>query len=93
MSSASLETDNDSSPDSHERRPSPSPEPPSLLEHSSSQKVLLFLIAFRLVNALCVRTFFQPDEFFQSLEPAWDIVFGKESGAWITWVGTDNGDL
>jgi phosphatidylinositol glycan class B len=93
MSSASFETEHDSSSDSHERRPSPSPKPPSLLERSSSQNVLLFLIAFRLVNALCVRTFFQPDEFFQSLEPAWDIVFGKESGAWITWVWTDNDDL
>ncbi|KKA25114.1 hypothetical protein T310_0819 [Rasamsonia emersonii CBS 393.64] len=47
--------------------------------------ILLFLVAFRVLNALCVRTFFQPDEFFQSLEPAWQIAFGKDSGAWITW--------
>ncbi|KAJ5889126.1 hypothetical protein N7504_009936 [Penicillium tannophilum] len=47
--------------------------------------VLLFLIGFRLVNALTVRTFFQPDEFFQSLEPAWQVAFGKNQGAWITW--------
>ena len=51
-----------------------------------TQNVFLFLIAFRVLNALCVRTFFQPDEYFQSLEPAWEIAFGKESGAWITWV-------
>ncbi len=51
-----------------------------------SQDVLLFLIAFRILNAFCVKTFFQPDEFFQSLEPAWEIAFGVESGAWITWV-------
>lgn len=53
---------------------------------STSQDILLFLVAFRILNALSIRTFFQPDEFFQSLEPAWDIAFGKESGAWITWV-------
>lgn len=51
-----------------------------------SQDVLLFLIAFRILNAFCIKTFFQPDEFFQSLEPAWEIAFGAGSGAWITWV-------
>ncbi|GFF29287.1 GPI mannosyltransferase 3 [Aspergillus udagawae] len=50
-----------------------------------STNILLFLIAFRLVNAFTVRTFFQPDEFFQSLEPAWQIAFGENQGAWITW--------
>ncbi|KAL0263298.1 glycosylphosphatidylinositol anchor biosynthesis [Diplodia seriata] len=39
----------------------------------------------RIVNALTTRTFFQPDEFFQSLEPAWQMAFGEQSGAWITW--------
>ncbi len=53
---------------------------------SVSQDILLFLIAFRILNALSIKTFFQPDEFFQSLEPAWEIAFGTESGAWITWV-------
>jgi hypothetical protein len=53
---------------------------------ASTQDVLLFLIAFRILNALCIKTFFQPDEYFQSLEPAWRMVFGEESGAWITWV-------
>ncbi|BCR83238.1 putative glycosylphosphatidylinositol-alpha 1,2 mannosyltransferase [Aspergillus chevalieri] len=47
--------------------------------------VFLSLIAFRLINALLVRTFFQPDEFFQSLEPAWQLAFGKDQGAWMTW--------
>ncbi|KGY15324.1 hypothetical protein PABG_11624 [Paracoccidioides brasiliensis Pb03] len=55
------------------------------LDTAAPQNILLFLIAFRALNALCVRTFFQPDEFFQSLEPAWQIAFGKDSGAWITW--------
>ncbi len=52
----------------------------------SSQNVLLFLIAFRILNALSIKTFFQPDEYFQSLEPAWEMAFGIDSGAWITWV-------
>ncbi|KAL1957523.1 hypothetical protein VTO42DRAFT_5749 [Malbranchea cinnamomea] len=51
----------------------------------SAHNILLFLVAFRILNALTVRTFFQPDEFFQSLDPAWAIAFGKDSGAWITW--------
>ncbi|KAJ5480696.1 GPI mannosyltransferase 3 [Penicillium diatomitis] len=53
--------------------------------HSPATNVFLFLVAFRLLNALAVRTFFQPDEFFQSLEPAWQIAFGKDQGAWVTW--------
>ncbi|GLA10937.1 glycosylphosphatidylinositol anchor biosynthesis [Aspergillus niger] len=51
----------------------------------SSLRIFLFLIAFRLVNALTVRTFFQPDEFFQSLEPAWRAAFGDDHAPWITW--------
>lgn len=58
--------------------------------HSApAQDILLFLVAFRILNALTIRTFFQPDEYFQSLEPAWQIAFGKNSGAWITWVGRE----
>ena len=51
-----------------------------------ARDILIFLIAFRIVNALSIKTFFQPDEYFQSLEPAWQIAFGSDSGAWITWV-------
>ncbi|MCJ1377434.1 glycosylphosphatidylinositol anchor biosynthesis, partial [Xylographa soralifera] len=51
----------------------------------TSRDVFLFLIAFRILNALSIKTFFQPDEYFQSLEPAWQIAFGPDSGAWITW--------
>lgn len=50
------------------------------------QRVLIFLIGFRLLNALVLQTFFQPDEYFQSLEPAWYLAFGENSAAWITWV-------
>ena len=55
-------------------------------EVSISQDIFLFLLAFRILNALSIKTFFQPDDYFQSLEPAWEIAFGAESGAWITWV-------
>jgi GPI mannosyltransferase 3 len=57
-----------------------------LAQSTNPTDVLLFLFAFRLLNALTVRTFFQPDEYFQSLEPAWALAFGEGSGAWITWV-------
>ena len=53
---------------------------------TTSRDVFIFLVAFRIVNALSVKTLFQPDEYFQSLEPAWEIAFGANSGAWITWV-------
>lgn len=53
---------------------------------STSQDIFLFLVALRILNALSIKTYFQPDEFFQSLEPAWEIAFGADSGAWITWV-------
>ncbi|KAJ5225500.1 GPI mannosyltransferase 3 [Penicillium chermesinum] len=46
------------------------------------------LFAFRLFNAYVLRTFFQPDEFFQSLEPAWAAAFGEDKGAWLTWEWT-----
>ena len=48
--------------------------------------IFLFLLAFRILNALSIRTFFQPDEYFQSLEPAWEMAFGADGGAWVTWV-------
>lgn len=59
---------------------------PSRQSIAISRDVLLFLIAFRILNALSIKTFFQPDEYFQSLEPAWQMAFGLNSGPWITWV-------
>lgn len=47
--------------------------------------VLTLLLVFRFINAIVLRTFFQPDEYFQALEPAWNIAFGDKSGAWLTW--------
>jgi GPI mannosyltransferase 3 len=63
------------------------PDSEDLLQERFPQDVVALLIGFRLVNALCVSTFFQPDEYFQALEPAWQIAFGSQSGSWITWVG------
>jgi phosphatidylinositol glycan class B len=57
-----------------------------VVQSANAQDVLLFLVAFRVLNALTIQTFFQPDEYFQSLEPAWRLAFGDNSGAWITWV-------
>lgn len=56
---------------------------------SSAVHVLLLLVALRVVNALVVKTFYVPDEYYQSLEPAWQLAFGSNSGAWITWVGEE----
>ncbi|KAK3692421.1 glycosyltransferase family 22 protein [Podospora appendiculata] len=54
---------------------------------AQAQDILSVLLALRFINALCVRTFFQPDEYFQALEPAWTVAFGSvdETGAWLTW--------
>ncbi|KAI2485606.1 GPI mannosyltransferase 3 [Pyrenophora tritici-repentis] len=62
----------------------PRPTPNSYRD--STLAVFALLLAFRIVNALTLRTFFQPDEFFQSLEPAWQLAFGANSHACITWV-------
>jgi phosphatidylinositol glycan class B len=67
-------------------RKSAPPETPSTGYRDSTLSVFALLLAFRLVNALTLRTFFQPDEYFQSLEPAWQLAFGGASDAWITWV-------
>ncbi|KAI3343871.1 Alg9-like mannosyltransferase family-domain-containing protein [Ustulina deusta] len=50
-----------------------------------AREVLTVIFAVRFANSLCVRTFFQPDEYFQVLEPAWQLLYGENSGAWITW--------
>ncbi|KAH8820062.1 Alg9-like mannosyltransferase family-domain-containing protein [Xylogone sp. PMI_703] len=58
---------------------------PQVVVDYMNKDVITLLMFLRLINALFVHTFFQPDEYFQALEPAWQIAFGKESGAWITW--------
>lgn len=47
-----------------------------------SKAVLGLIIAFRIVNALLTQTFYQPDEFWQSLEVAHRIAFGY---GYLTW--------
>jgi phosphatidylinositol glycan class B len=61
-----------------------------LVNAQAAKDIFTVLLVFRFINALCVRTFFQPDEYFQSLEPAWQMAFGNQSGAWITWVSTSS---
>ncbi|KAL2068751.1 hypothetical protein VTL71DRAFT_15089 [Oculimacula yallundae] len=56
-----------------------------LINEQAAKDAWVLLLVFRCVNALAVRTFFQPDEYFQALEPAWQMAFGPQSGAWITW--------
>jgi GPI mannosyltransferase 3 len=57
-----------------------------LVQRQAASDTWMLLLVFRFINVLCVATFFQPDEYFQSLEPAWQMAFGSQSGAWITWV-------
>ena len=54
----------------------------------ASQDTWMVLLVFRCINSALVWTFFQPDEYFQALEPAWQMAFGPGSGAWITWAST-----
>ncbi|RMD40463.1 hypothetical protein DV735_g4652, partial [Chaetothyriales sp. CBS 134920] len=58
-------------------------------DNLGGEDVILFLIASRILNALVLHTFFQPDEYFQALEPGWNFAFGPGSGAWITWEWKD----
>ncbi|ETN38706.1 uncharacterized protein HMPREF1541_06743 [Cyphellophora europaea CBS 101466] len=82
--SPASETFSDSSSRSRRKHGTPA-DVPADSAGPSGQDVLLFLIGSRLLNALIIQTFFQPDEYFQALEPAWALAFGSEAGAWITW--------
>ncbi|KAJ3066462.1 hypothetical protein HDU98_010202 [Podochytrium sp. JEL0797] len=50
-----------------------------------SWRTLLFLLGFRIYNALSIKTFFSPDEYWQSLEVAHEYVFGV---GYLTWEWT-----
>ena len=39
------------------------------------KKVVCFVLVFRVLNALVVRTYFNPDEYWQSLEVAHEMVW------------------
>ncbi|ESZ92192.1 glycosyltransferase family 22 protein [Sclerotinia borealis F-4128] len=56
-----------------------------LVNLQTAKDIWTFLLVFRVFNSFLVKTFFQPDEYFQSLEPAWQMAFGSDSGAWLTW--------
>lgn len=47
--------------------------------------MFLYLAAFRIANALLLQTYFQPDEFWQGVEPAHAFVFGYGGLTW-DWV-------
>ena len=78
-----------SSPPATDQRPKPKrsrSRPAQIALFSIHSTIFLFLISLRILNALSLRTFFQPDEYFQALEPAWQLAFPDDGGAWITWV-------
>ncbi|SYW76207.1 related to dolichyl-phosphate-mannose-glycolipid alpha-mannosyltransferase [Ustilago bromivora] len=73
-----------SRPDGSDTTPSPATSipttPPSPTVNLRS--LFLFLLAFRLINALVTRTFFQPDEHYQTTEIAHRVVFGHGFKSW-----------
>ena len=46
------------------------------------KRIILAVICIRIFNALTTVTFFQPDEYYQSLEPAWKFVYGYGEATW-----------
>lgn len=54
------------------------------------QRSTALALAVRIVIALITRTFFQPDEYFQALEPAHFLVFGYGD---LTWEWTSNSPI
>lgn len=50
--------------------------------------MILFSVAFRVLVALFTQSYFQPDEYFQALEPAHKYVFGYGHLTW-EWVNPE----
>lgn len=50
--------------------------------NSNMISVLVALITLRVALAICTQSFFQPDEYYQSLEPAHILVFGYGHLTW-----------
>jgi GPI mannosyltransferase 3 len=61
------------------RRPTPPDDAQVILQ---DRRIFLGLFCIRIFNALTINTFFQPDEYYQSLEPAWKLVFGYGERTW-----------
>ncbi|ODV97291.1 hypothetical protein PACTADRAFT_40242 [Pachysolen tannophilus NRRL Y-2460] len=54
-----------------------------LLNLKPAETTIFFVIlAIRIFNALTIRTFFQPDEYYQALEPAYAVVFHTDGFTW-----------
>jgi hypothetical protein len=49
------------------------------------ERTIFTALTVRILIALCTKTFFQPDEYFQALEPAHHFVFGYGRLTW-EWV-------
>ena len=50
--------------------------------------VFLGLCAFRMLNAALIRTQFDPDEYWQTLEPAYCLTFTDDDSCFYTWEWT-----
>lgn len=61
------------------RRPTPPDNAQTIL---LNRRIFVALVCIRVFNALTVQTFFQPDEYYQSLEPAWKVVYGYGETTW-----------
>ena len=48
----------------------------------TTRSLLLSCLAFRIVNSFALRTYFNPDEFWQNQEVAYEIVFGNGLLTW-----------
>ncbi|PWY99880.1 hypothetical protein BCV70DRAFT_200792 [Testicularia cyperi] len=72
----------DASPASVPSQPQASSSSSSSLFIPSIRSLFLSFLAFRIVNALLTRTFFQPDEYYQSQEIAHRLVFGTGYVSW-----------
>jgi len=46
------------------------------------RRIFFALLCIRIFNALTIQTFFQPDEYYQSLEPAWKSIFKYGEMTW-----------
>lgn len=75
-------------PEQHGGRPHSSTAP-SGPASSGLQSLFIVLVTIRILNALCTRTFFQPDEHYQTTEIAHRIVFGYGFKSW-EWHGASH---
>ena len=53
-----------------------SKEKKSLNLFNNQNRLLNYLILFRIINVICTKTYFNPDEYWQSVEVAHYMIFG-----------------